>query len=166
VNPTTNELRICNWCDSMFVAVQYAQRFCSYVCGYTSNNARRNVRKPRIVDNCVRCGADLSDKRANAIYCSKTCKCMDHTFKHRARTRTAGTARRRSIIERDGSACYICGAVLASDKVELDHLLPVARGGSSLPENLSVSCGPCNRRKGTQFGLAQYDQLLKNWGAA
>jgi hypothetical protein len=56
---------------------------------------------------------------------------------------------RNYVFQRDGGQCLACGA-----KVELqfDHIIPVALGGSSEPENLQVLCGPCNRRKGASLG--------------
>ncbi|MCR6491541.1 HNH endonuclease [Cellulomonas sp. P24] len=45
---------------------------------------------------------------------------------------------------RDGGRCRHCGAVY---ELQFDHVIPVAMGGSSVPENLQVLCGPCNRSK-------------------
>lgn len=45
---------------------------------------------------------------------------------------------------RDGGRCRHCGAV---HELQFDHVIPVAMGGSSAPENLQVLCGPCNRSK-------------------
>jgi len=62
-------------------------------------------------------------------------------------------ARRRDVIPddvkqlvwmRDGGQCRHCGA---QAELQFDHIIPVAMGGSSNPENLQVLCGPCNRRK-------------------
>ncbi len=45
---------------------------------------------------------------------------------------------------RDGGKCRHCGA---TSELQFDHVIPVAMGGSSAPENLQILCGPCNRRK-------------------
>ena len=45
---------------------------------------------------------------------------------------------------RDGGRCRHCGA---QAELQFDHIIPVAMGGSSNPENLQILCGPCNRRK-------------------
>jgi 5-methylcytosine-specific restriction endonuclease McrA len=45
---------------------------------------------------------------------------------------------------RDGGRCRQRGA---QTDLQFDHIIPVAMGGSSNPENLQILCGPCNRRK-------------------
>jgi 5-methylcytosine-specific restriction endonuclease McrA len=44
--------------------------------------------------------------------------------------------------------CAYCGATGIALQVE--HLVPIARGGSSRVSNLTLACDPCNKRKGTQ----------------
>jgi hypothetical protein len=46
---------------------------------------------------------------------------------------------------RDGGRCRACGTQV---ELQFDHVIPIAFGGASTPENLQVLCGPCNRRKG------------------
>ncbi|WP_179483836.1 HNH endonuclease signature motif containing protein [Allobranchiibius huperziae] len=46
---------------------------------------------------------------------------------------------------RDHGRCRRCSSTV---ELQFDHVIPVAHGGSSAPENLQVLCGPCNRRKG------------------
>lgn len=40
--------------------------------------------------------------------------------------------------------CAYCGA---EDAGHVDHLIPLARGGSAFPSNLVPACRPCNQRK-------------------
>lgn len=49
------------------------------------------------------------------------------------------------VFERDGRVCATCGA---TDDLQIDHVLPLSRGGSNGLRNLQVLCGTCNRRKG------------------
>ena len=163
---TANDLRVCDWCGAPFIAVQYAQKRCSYRCGYMKMNQSRQIPKPRKVSNCLRCGSDLSHKKSHAIYCSKTCKSMDANFTRRAGTRVAGIARRALIVNRDESTCYLCSKVLAKDEVEIDHLIPVAQGGTSEPVNLAVACRWCNRSKGARMDIRQILKRNQNRSAA
>ena len=154
------EQRVCLHCGSTYQPTKPWQKACSYVCGYTRQN---NKRKRGITNQklCARCGNNLQHKKAHAIYCSKTCKSMDHNFKHRSKTRVQGVARRRAIYERDNRTCYICKTPLQLKDVHLDHLIPVAKNGSSEADNLAVSCGFCNRSRGTRIGTAQLNKLAE-----
>jgi len=152
------EQRLCLHCGSGYQPTRQWQKTCSYLCAYT----RRNAANRRGITNngaCARCGNGLQHKKAHAIYCSKTCKSMDHTFKHRSKTRVTGVSRRKEIYERDNGKCYICQKQLALIEVELDHLIPVAKNGHSGPENLAVSCRFCNRSRGARIGIAQLAKL-------
>ncbi|MGJ3559618.1 HNH endonuclease [Streptomyces sp. INA 01156] len=52
--------------------------------------------------------------------------------------------RRTRTLARDRFTCRQCGA---REHLEVDHIVPVARGGSWELENLWVLCRSCHRRK-------------------
>ena len=70
----------------------------------------------------------------------------------RARKRTTRVApfTRDDILARDGNACYLCGIILAEGEITLEHVIPLARGGSHTPDNVRVACKRCNFSKGTK----------------
>ena len=160
-------LRTCELCSRGYVPRTKWQRTCSYECGYTLVNRRhaaeRVERRPRRL--CQRCGAVLpKTKRGNAVYCSINCKLYEGNFRRRTKDRAAGSRvgrpTRRQVIERDRSTCYLCGLRLSWGEVQIDHVVPVARGGSGMPANLAVTCGSCNRVKHTSVGVAQVKRLV------
>ena len=54
------------------------------------------------------------------------------------------------ILERDGHRCVSCGRSPATDGLvvlELDHIVPVCRGGTNEESNLRTLCRECNRGK-------------------
>jgi 5-methylcytosine-specific restriction endonuclease McrA len=53
------------------------------------------------------------------------------------------------VIERDGLRCVYCGLDLIIKEVQLDHVIPEAKGGPTSYDNLQVTCGKCNREKST-----------------
>lgn len=53
----------------------------------------------------------------------------------------------RTIFERQSGKCFYCEIPLEPD-YHVDHMLPLARGGSDWPSNLCCACPPCNLRKG------------------
>ena len=48
------------------------------------------------------------------------------------------------VYRRDDGRCVRCGA---EEDLQVDHIIPVAKGGGNAPENLQMLCGPCNRAK-------------------
>ena len=49
---------------------------------------------------------------------------------------------------REGGRCFYCRRKFKEGDVALDHVVPLARGGSPGVENLVAACGDCNSRKG------------------
>ena len=71
--------------------------------------------------------------------------------------RTAPTRRvvwpkglKEQLMRRQRNICAYCGRRYTSHYFDIDHMDPVAYGGSNDISNLQVLCGPCNRRKGDQ----------------
>lgn len=50
--------------------------------------------------------------------------------------------------QRDGGTCVRCGT---NEKLEFDHIIPRAMGGSNTARNLQLLCEPCNRAKGANL---------------
>ena len=53
-------------------------------------------------------------------------------------------------------ACCFCGKLLTIKQATIEHIVPKSRGGEFEFENLTLSCQPCNSRRG-DIG---YDEFL------
>lgn len=53
-----------------------------------------------------------------------------------------------SIYERDGYRCCKCGIADRYAQLEIDHIIPIAKGGKSTYDNLQTLCHRCNVEKG------------------
>ena len=54
-------------------------------------------------------------------------------------------------IDRQEACCYYCREGLEFDgrnKWQVDHFIPLSRGGSNWPSNIVIACRRCNRAKG------------------
>jgi len=56
--------------------------------------------------------------------------------------------KRFAIFRRDNFTCFYCGVKPPGARLEVDHYVPVASGGSNDDYNLITSCFNCNRGKG------------------
>ncbi len=55
---------------------------------------------------------------------------------------------REQIAFRDNFTCQICGKYMPDGVgLHIDHIIPVSKGGKSVPSNLRVLCSKCNGRK-------------------
>ena len=50
--------------------------------------------------------------------------------------------------QRDGGRCADCGS---KEKLEYDHIIPLAKGGSNTERNIQLLCERCNRFKGASI---------------
>lgn len=60
---------------------------------------------------------------------------------------SVSTRTRFEILKRDGFRCRYCGATSIQSPLHVDHVIPVAEGGSDDPANLTAACAGCNLGK-------------------
>lgn len=77
---------------------------------------------------------------------------------------------RYEVLRRDNHACRYCGGVAPDVVLTVDHVVPVALGGSDDPSNLVAACKDCNSGKSaTPVGadlVADVQQDAMRWAAA
>jgi len=66
--------------------------------------------------------------------------------------------------KRDKYTCAYCGEIFP-ERLEIDHITPRSRGGTTTPDNLVCSCHSCNQRKGSntadEFGYPKLQANIK-----
>lgn len=158
---------VCSECGLPFVAKnQYERTVCSTECAmakgrrlYQAYATKRKVVAPAV---CAECGQEFTapygDKRRT--YCSHEC-----AHRHLGRI-SKGTRRARlrdcetekidplAVFERDGWRCGICGKKVSRHlkcphprSVSLDHIIPLALGGSHTWDNVQCAHRACNGTK-------------------
>lgn len=155
-------------CSREFAAAKSGQRFCCDKCRNQIHNRagqeRRRNNDPRACGWCsVEFVPPYGSNRRN--YCGAICqesaaRKVRSGSTHRRRAAKFGCSyefvNKRKVFERDGWRCYLCGVETprelsgtTNDKApELDHVVPMAKGGPHSYENTRCACRSCNRRKG------------------
>jgi HNH endonuclease len=160
---------LCIACGSRFEGKALVERYCSDSCQsahrrsrYMAANDNGRDRSPR---PCAGCGnvfePAYGDRRRR--FCSPSC--MKMTDDYKARKKSAKLKRRGAVVEnvnpievfeRDGWRCQLCG-VKTPRKLrgtyddmapELDHILPISKGGEHSYINTQCACRKCNGLKG------------------
>lgn len=63
---------------------------------------------------------------------------------------------RKKIKKRDNYTCQKCGISTKDEEhllLEIDHIIPISKGGMSTEENLQTLCWKCNRTKGAKVNI-------------
>lgn len=59
---------------------------------------------------------------------------------------------RQSIMIRDHYTCQNCGKIMMDEVgLHIDHIIPVSKGGKTVPSNLQVLCSKCNGNKSNKL---------------
>jgi 5-methylcytosine-specific restriction endonuclease McrA len=66
-----------------------------------------------------------------------------------------------NVYARDRNTCQYCGGQFARSELNLDHVIPRSRGGTSTWENIVCSCHRCNRKKGGRSPAQAGMRLLR-----
>ena len=161
----TDEPRNCKQCGSSYQPKSRRPSwFCSRLCKDASrkerNIAEREASKPD--RKCLWCSAAMpKNMRIDASYCSDTCNNAAHQAMRKLAKR-AGVPKnerhkvlRTELQTRDGSDCHLCGYTLNLTTkhpdpryASIDHVTPLALGGTNDLANLRLACLECNLKKG------------------
>lgn len=57
---------------------------------------------------------------------------------------------RKNIYQRDNYTCQYCGKKCRPEDLNIDHVIPLSRGGKNTWTNVVCSCSVCNHRKGNK----------------
>lgn len=168
----------CPICGSAFV--KYKGRvYCSTRCYRRGYNQRKNEREKQqrrliLTKFCIGCGRQFAIRPEIPLstqwYCTDDCQAVAKTarsreieHRRRARFRKAFVApvSFRKICERDHWTCRLCGQPVARGTKPpdllaptLDHIIPLARGGTHEPGNVQLAHFICNSRKSDHTDIA------------
>jgi len=149
--------------------------YCTYECYIESKRQKEQISK------CPICGQEFTQRGNKRKYCSHSCstKAQSEVYRRNTATRRAQCATNgrvkkidpKSIFERDGWRCQICGKKVDkrlyhikgtkryANAPSLDHIIPISKGGDHTRANVQCACYLCNCKKGNRIS-ERGDQLL------
>lgn len=104
---------------------------------------------PRAKSICLRAGCTSQTFRDGRCREHQTRRPWQNTSARNQSRPSNWPSIRAQVLARDRFTCQMCGK--RSD-LEVDHIIPVAKGGSWEKENLWTLCGPDHRAKTKKFG--------------
>jgi 5-methylcytosine-specific restriction endonuclease McrA len=167
--------------DDVHVYRRWGRRKC--VVAWLRNRANKRLatlmckrarRKPR---DCKWCSKSFRPKSVVQVYCSPSCGLSATKNKERMSRRAVVNGVEiepftwLEIAERDKWHCCMCGAYTPrhkrasydDDAPEIDHVVPVSKGGEHSKSNAQLLCRSCNATKSDL--IVQPCRLLPAWGA-
>jgi hypothetical protein len=121
-------------------------------------------KKPLVERVCKECQSLFTPEYGNGrrIFCSSACSCRHSNRINRAKRDAAlrgvkvEAVNPIRVFERDAWRCYLCGigtprhkrGTYEPDAPELEHVIPISRGGEHSYANTACSCRACNAAKG------------------
>lgn len=169
----------CLVCGKVFTT-RLKRDWCSVDCNkkLTKKKAKESnynysaLKKILISHNCKECGILFTPKYGDKkrLFCSAKCgkKYTDRDGKHnRSRARKHGVkyeyTNSNKVFERDGWKCQICGKTTPRARrgsrypnaPEIDHRVPISKGGDHLYSNIQCACRACNGKKSNHRTVGQ-----------
>ncbi|MET3948999.1 5-methylcytosine-specific restriction endonuclease McrA, partial [Arthrobacter sp. UYCu512] len=117
---------------------------------------------------CPHCGGDMSTARRNSLYCSTKCQSSAwvaaniddvrlHSRLNEGKRKAAkygnpgyeefGIQDWIDLMETLDHRCTYCDEQFDANDLEMDHIVPLRRGGPHRLSNVTPACGPCNGSK-------------------
>lgn len=87
------------------------------------------------------------DRTIQCVSCTYPMPSVVRVLRSFKRDRIRVKFSRINIYTRDKFTCQYCGEVFHTEELNLEHVVPRARGGKTTWENVVTSCIPCNDRK-------------------
>jgi endogenous inhibitor of DNA gyrase (YacG/DUF329 family) len=171
--PVSRDMR-CVVCGEKIITGNSNRTTCSDECSKEKAKQRdlkRNmVKKGTKERTCKQCGKKFvpiyGDKKRS--FCSKRCAKHNQSGQNdRKKARKHGVAyeyiNARKVCERDGWHCQICGKATPKNRrgscypnaPEIDHRIPISKGGPHLYSNVQCACRICNGKKSNRNSVGQ-----------
>lgn len=168
----THAPRPCRICNTVFLPTTSATTLCGKECQMeqarrlATKSAQLHDKRNRAMRPCRECSLDFAPEYGNLrrLFCSQACLERRNSRVNKAtrRARSRGNEHQPidpfDIFERDNWRCHMCRVRTPrslrgthhGNAPELDHILPLAAGGTHTQDNVACACRKCNQNKGAK----------------
>lgn len=149
------EPRACAWCGADISSLSGVRRYCSESCSAQGvREISRDWHRARRSED-----PDAARERDRDYYARRSARVKAKVHRRRGRVEGGGSC---VVTERDlerllSAPCAYCDCCPSS---EIDHVVPIARGGRDAIGNLIGACSFCNRSKNDRF-LVEWRRSLR-----
>ena len=114
---------------------------------YRQQNYVRSAYRVDVVSGVFSCELSYLERRYQQLAkIGFECTLSEYEAKDQRKRMTK--ALREEIAKRDNYTCQICGKYMPDGVgLHVDHIIPIAKGGKTVPSNLQVLCSKCNGKK-------------------
>lgn len=167
--------RLCKYCGDEFKPNRHNQLFCKNECRLESAKLKSHGLSGVKGDGrlCAWCGEKHNDTRKK--YCGDPCraKALSLGINSKRRARLNSVPRLNfdliDVIKRDGIDCNYCGVKTTDSNrdmethINIDHIIPLSKGGHHALYNAQILCRVCNIKKGNKIYDVDLARAKEQW---
>ena len=114
---------------------------------YEQSNYKKSSYKVNVIDEEYSYSySDLKTRYEKLKEINFECTLLEYHSKNQRKLMTPNL--RKQIMVRDNYTCQLCGKYMPDEiGLHIDHIIPVSKGGKTIPSNLQVLCSKCNGHK-------------------
>lgn len=137
--------KCCDMCGTQFSPNSGRQIRCSSPCSREAhNNLKRDRQRTLRADTTY---AEAEQERRRDRYRTDENYRAKKILEAKQRNDMRYARHKAALLERDGNICAWCGREMLGN-TQIDHVVPLCRGGTNDLKNLQVLCETCNLQKG------------------
>lgn len=168
----------CAYCGIKFVKGDVSAKYCCREHQVISSSRKRagrsGVKDEKL--SCSHCGSlfEIGDRAKK--YCTTKCRNKEISRSGKRKRRAASSATYSysysvmDVVNKCGTKCGHCGIETRVDcspnadyRMNIDHIIPLSRGGHDAIYNCQILCRKCNIKKGNKILALDYSLAMKSW---
>ncbi len=120
---------------------------------YRQRNYVKTSYKVKVQDRCFSYNFNYIKNRYNQLE-DIGFECTLRKYHSKNQRKLATRELREKIMKRDNYTCQLCGKYMPDEVgLQVDHIIPVAKGGKTVASNLRVLCSKCNGSKSDKIPI-------------